>query len=322
MSRVLIGYGPAVKPGTGLGTTALCLSLVACNAKPEPRSESGSDPVEASAPAKAEQDAPPAPDPQPEPETPEPEPAKPKAAEPEPAEPEAAEAAEAAEPESDGYTGDPRCAELDADDFCHHDPQGEFEFEALEFATSLDLALEVPPRPEGARWLVVKDKLPAKEIRSALSIRRGTAAITLDHAPTFMDLQPDDGPLGAPYESAVPKPFFWWPEDDAPILVIPLLRDSDSHTFKILVFARKTAAGWTAAKVSGATGDHYVSDIGSEQSAYAMRADGLELFLLTQTFLGSTFQDEPSDRNLCRLRWEQGALAKACTDEWRMPPSP
>jgi hypothetical protein len=82
--------------------------------------------------------------------------------------------------------------------------------------------------------------------------------------------------------------------------------------------ARKSDSGWRAVNLAVATEAQLNQNSNLNfESGVVLRFDGLELFTLTQFTLDGADDEPASNRFLCRIRWEQGKLARACTDRWK-----
>jgi hypothetical protein len=198
---------------------------------------------------------------------------------------------------------------------CFFDVLAPFSFVPVVFDKPITLDIAVPARPAKQRWKTASGKIPMKELRAELGIQHTTETYDLSRAPDVMTYSPDDFadfPLDfvdTPLEDgADAKPFFWWPEDGTAILVIPHKQKLGKLRFNGAILARKTDAGWRATNLE-VTLDEQEGWVHASvlESGLGFRFDGLELFTLTQV------EDQ---RRLCRIRWEQGALARACVTKW------
>jgi hypothetical protein len=214
----------------------------------------------------------------------------------------------------------------DDEHYCVIDVVAPFTFEDVVFDRPITLELEPPTRPAKERWKLAKGKILTNQLRTELGIQHTTETLELSNAPHIMG--EGDGPLEDGMES---KPFFWWPEDSTPILVIPHKQKLGKMRINAVILARKTDAGWRATNLEVVVASKHEGHGGSAvlESGIGFRFDGLELFTLAQVTdendrffphpsIGSPRPTpaEPTDRHLCRIRWEQGRLARACVDAW------
>ena len=204
--------------------------------------------------------------------------------------------------------------------YCWHDTLAEWKFEEVVFATPVSLDIEIPERPKDKHWKLVRGKIPWKELRAELGIQHTIESDFVTEMPHLMEWS------GMVWEDALDdvedagKPYFWWPEDNTPILVLPNKQKLGSRRFEGVILARKTDAGWRAinlpvtkeSQLSGSTNYTF-------ESGVVLRFDGLELFTLTQFVYRDDGDAEIDQRSrfLCRIRWEQGKLARACTESWK-----
>jgi hypothetical protein len=216
----------------------------------------------------------------------------------------------------------------DDDHWCLIDILAPFSFAEVVFDQPITLDLEVPARPSKQRWKTVRSKIPWKELRAELGIQHTIEFEGLSNTPSIMGLHAE-GPLDDD------KPFFWWPEDNTAVLVLPHLQKIGKLRIRGVILARKTDAGWRAINLPMVTGNHEGHGGSSLlETGIGFRYDGFELFTLAQVADGDArygyWYDPgagqqrryieartPENRWLCRIRWEQGKLARACTDSWR-----
>jgi hypothetical protein len=201
--------------------------------------------------------------------------------------------------------------------YCWVDMLAEFVFEEVAFTTPVSLDLDVPTKPKNKRWKHVNGKIPWTALRTELGIQHTIESHGLSQTSELLEWSREVE--GHPFEDEETAPFFWWPEDNTPVLVLPHKQKAGTpgKRFVGVILARKTDAGWRAVNLAVATEQQLNQNSNFDfESGVVLRFDQLELFTLTQfTFDGS---DEPaSNRFLCRIRWEQGKLARACTDRWK-----
>ncbi len=198
--------------------------------------------------------------------------------------------------------------------WCWRDVIATFTFSEVVFDRPITLDLAVPTRPTKRPWAPVKGKISMAEVREQLGIQSTTETYETRDAPEVMfgeELNPLE-------ENGVDtKPFFWWPEPNTPILVLLQRQKLGKMRFVGVILARQTAEGWRAVNLEVVTAKQDTAGSNLDiESTIGFRSDGLELFTLSQQ--GLQFDDEsaPSERWLCRIRWEQGKLARACVDRW------
>jgi hypothetical protein len=202
--------------------------------------------------------------------------------------------------------------------YCWVDMLAEFVFEEVVFDTAVSLALEVPARPKSKRWAPVRGKIPWAELRAELGIQHTIESYSLSQTSELLEWSMEVE--GHPFEDEANVPFFWWPEDNTPVLVLPHLQKAGSpgKRFVGVVLARKSDSGWRAVNLAVATEKQLNQNSNLNfESGVVLRFDGLELFTLTQFTLDGADDEPASNRFLCRIRWEQGKLARACTDRWK-----
>jgi hypothetical protein len=204
---------------------------------------------------------------------------------------------------------------LDDHHYCLIDVVAPFTFAEVIFDQPITLDLEVPARPAQERWRYARGKIPWKELRAELGIQHTIESDELWRAPEIMGLYAE-GPLEED------KPFFWWPEDNTAVLVLPHRQKIGRLRIRGVILARKTAAGWRATNLPMVLPMHEGHGGSSVlEAGLGFRYDGFELFTLAQ--VGDVDKRSldnpvlPTYRWLCRIRWEQGKLARACTETWR-----
>lgn len=197
---------------------------------------------------------------------------------------------------------------------CWYDAVADWRFEEVEFDTPVDIPIHsTPARPAKRNWARVTNRIPWKEIRAKLDIQHTIESFPLTDAPHVMNYQGEDTPLPDDATTA----FFWWPTDDTPVLVLPHRQKLGRLRFTGVILARQTDAGWRAVNLDVVTSEH--DGWGGSavlESGVGLRADGRELFTLTQ--IGD--ENEPGrvqERHLCRIRWKEGRIARACANAWR-----
>jgi hypothetical protein len=214
----------------------------------------------------------------------------------------------------------------DDEHYCVIDVVAPFPFADVVFDRPITLELEPPARPAKERWKTAKGKILTSQLRTELGIQHTTETQELSAAPHI--LGEEVGPLEDGMDS---KPFFWWPEDSTPILVIPHKQKLGKMRINAVILARKTDAGWRATNLEVVIASKHEGHGGSSvlESGIGFRHDGLELFTLAQVtdendryFAHPSITSppptpvEPTYRYLCRIRWEQGRLARACAEAW------
>lgn len=203
----------------------------------------------------------------------------------------------------------PRSGDI-SDHWCWRDILGSFTFAEVVFDKPITLDIEVPKRPADRPWTPAKGKISMQDVRAELGVQHTTEAYGAHALPFIMEPE-EEGPLSE--DGPDTKPFFWWPNDSTPVLVMLQRQKLGKMRFLGVILARKTDAGWRATNLEVVTSKLDPSSSNAElESAVAFRSDGLELFTLAQL----AFDGEPLDRYLCRIRWEQGKLARACVDKW------
>lgn len=211
----------------------------------------------------------------------------------------------------------PNCppgVKFDDEHYCWFDTLADWQFEEVEFATPVTLELEVPARPKDQRWKQVRGKIPWKELRAELGIQHTIESEFISQMPHLVEWSVNV------WEEDEDIPYFWWPEDNTPILVLPNKQKLGRCRFMGVILARKTDAGWRAINLP-VTKPSQVEGSGNStfESGVVLRFDGLELFTLTQyvyRYGGERSLDKGS-RLMCRLRWEQGKLVRACAESWK-----
>jgi hypothetical protein len=198
--------------------------------------------------------------------------------------------------------------------YCWHDTLAEWKFEEVLFSTPVVLDLEIPARPKDQRWKQARGKIPWKELRAALGIQHTIESEYLTEMPHLVEWS------SMVWEEEEAMAYFWWPEDNTPILVLPNKQKLGRQRFMGVILARKTDAGWQAINLP-VTKESQLEGGGNYtfESGVVLRFDGLELFTLTQSVYRD---DDPAiiderSRFLCRIRWEQNKLARACTESWK-----
>lgn len=188
--------------------------------------------------------------------------------------------------------------------------EGEFEFgEPLAFDRPLAIRGSIPKAPKAGSPPFV----PASDVTiatlgeqlglaSAKPVEPSADAVPTGPAPTYMyfDTSTD-----------FRAPTFWWPghEGDPVFLVIPH-RSEGIETFTIAI---NTATGWMATTLDTVAllGDTTTPTYG----LVGVRPDHLEIFTLAWT--SASPNEEPfGAQHLCRIRWEDGALRRACAAAW------
>lgn len=213
---------------------------------------------------------------------------------------------------------------------CFIDLLGEWTFTEIAFDTPITLTLEVPARPAKTRWAKVDGAIPWPQLRTELAIKPASDSFDLSLVPTIFGRDVVDSPIAI--DEASEKPFFWWPVDDAPVLVLPHRAKQGQLRATGVVLARKTETGWRAA-VLDVTRPDFARIVGGAallESGLGFRFDGLELFTLAQVVNEddrptsipgmapppNTAPPVPRDRWLCRIRWDRDHLARACLPKW------
>ncbi len=229
---------------------------------------------------------------------------------------------QAAEPDQPDLNEDeqapPNCppgVKFDDQHYCWIDTLAEFVFEEVVFDTPIALELDPPKRPKN-HWVTARGKIPRADIRTALGIRNASETHELWTMTQLMEVswEHEDSPQQRDNRSAA---FFWWPEAATPILVIPQKQRTGRARVEGLILAKQTDKGWQATNLATATPKQL--DIGGNQllkSGWMLRFDGLELLTLTEISYDQS-EDPPTDPYFCRVRWEDGKLAQACTKTWK-----
>lgn len=206
--------------------------------------------------------------------------------------------------------------------FCWHDTLAEFAFAELVFATSVSLSLEVPERPKDKHWKLVRSKIPWKELRAELGIQHTIESAPLSAKSNLLEwssmIWEDEAVFAQDADELTP--YFWWPDANTPILVLPNRQKLGSRRFMGVVLARKTDSGWRAINLTVTKDDQLTGSTNSDfESGVILRFDGLELFTLTQFVYHGESKPQIDERSrfLCRIRWEHGKLARACTERWQ-----
>jgi hypothetical protein len=183
---------------------------------------------------------------------------------------------------------------------------GEFVFgEPLAFDLPLAIRVSIPkPLESGAPPFVLASgvTVEALGLASANPLEPNAGEVANGPAPYFMyyDTQTD-----------FRAPTFWWPghEGDPVFLLLPHQREG-VETFTI---AMNTAKGWMATTLDTVA---LLGDTSTPTYGFVgVRRDHLEIFTLAWT--GASPDKEPyGGQQLCRIRWEDGALRRACAAEW------
>lgn len=186
--------------------------------------------------------------------------------------------------------------------------QGEFVLSELTFDRPLALrvAIPEPPKPGTRRPFVLASDVTveAVELASAkpVAAQAESEEATVGPAPHYMYFD-----TGADFRT----PLFWWPgnEGDPAFLLIP----HQSEGVETFTIATKTAKGWMATTLDTAAllGDTKFPVYG----LLGVRRDYREIFTLAWT--GKSRHEGPwSAQQLCRIRWEDGALRRGCAPQW------
>jgi hypothetical protein len=229
--------------------------------------------------------------------------------------------------ERDEYEDDddippPNCPPGATDEhYCWHDTLASFVFEELAFETSVSLSLDIPARPKDRRWKLVRTKIPWAQLRTELGIQHTIESAPLSAKPNLMEWSwmVWDDQLDSNADELTP--YFWWPEDNTPILVLPNRQKISKRRLMGVILARKTDSGWRAINLPVTKPDQLTASTNSDfESGSVLRFDGLELFTLTQFVWHDSpgvYSVDERSRFFCRIRWEQGKLSRACTESWQ-----
>ncbi|HLT40794.1 MAG TPA: hypothetical protein VK034_31170 [Enhygromyxa sp.] len=226
---------------------------------------------------------------------------------------------------ADNDTPPPNCPpDATHEHYCWHDTLASFKYEELAFDTPVSLSLEVPARPKDKRYKLIRSKIPWKELRAELGIQHTIESVSLTTLakPNLMEwssmVWEDEAEIEQDADELTP--YFWWPEDNTPILVLPNRQKVGKLRLMGVVLARKTDSGWRAINLTVTKPDQFVGSTNADfESGSVLRFDGLELFTLTQFVYHDGYGKHEIDersRFFCRIRWEQGKLARACTERW------
>ena len=195
-----------------------------------------------------------------------------------------------------------------------------FDFEPVAFDTALPLKLEVPKRPSGKRVASVTPKVSRAKLGEALGLTTAD-----EHGLVDPDLMPgwftrEPNALVYDQESDLPEPLLWWPSDGHAVLVVPVAVVVGGKAPALtLVLARKDGDTWKGSLIHSWTESHEevvaeADDGASLNSAAAMRHDELALHILTH--IEREGITNALHENVCLVRWDEDALAWACSDSF------
>ena len=200
------------------------------------------------------------------------------------------------------------------DHWCWTDVIATFTFAEVVFDKPITLDLEVPAMPASRPWAPAKGKISMKDVRAELGIAHTTEAADAYDVPEVMA---GDGLDPLEDEGFDTKPFFWWPDPSAPILVMLQRQKLGKMRFYGVILARKSAKGWQATNLEVVKASQDPSGSNADlESGIGFRVDGLELFTISQQAWSFDRDIPAAERWLCRIRWDQGKLVRGCVDQW------
>jgi hypothetical protein len=195
--------------------------------------------------------------------------------------------------------------------------QGDFRFgEILSLSTPVTLTLPAPPKRPGDRYRALTKSLPWKSLATELGLV-GVHGLGDDR--DIADA-PDAMTRHDRFEG---KPGWWWPDDGAPLLLVPHVhrveKDGSPESVATVTLVRIDPADGRAQALTldvTTASQHGARRASYLQSGVGLRGDGKELFVLSQIVVDGS-DDPPTARRLCRVRVEQGGLRMACADRFR-----
>ncbi len=190
---------------------------------------------------------------------------------------------------------------------------GEYSFTKLDFIHELPLPeLPDPGSMPKSRWRRVKAKLDYKAIASAIGAR-GVFGLDPDRCKSPRRLPPNIYGDECPFY----RPGYWWAADDQVFLVIPHTERRSPVTAKTVTIARKIDGQWKGATIDSIKDGHRSAGAWNLFSGVLLRGDGGELWTWAEGGIDGGDDDEQDiDPYLCRIRWHEGSLQRACRTDW------
>jgi hypothetical protein len=210
----------------------------------------------------------------------------------------------------------------DAVDFqhvCTIDIDGAFVWSPLVFDTKLDVSIAWPRKPRGAEWVALARNAFTAKLKKQIDYVAPTDDPVFSGPIDTVVGYISDNPLEHDDDENPPPPLVWWGGTDVPVLVLNHPQDERGLAVFTLTLVIKEGDTWKA-KTLEVVNPKLVGEglTGTLFSGHFMRKDGLELFTWSTNYdrKRGEAEDHHYDSWLCRIRWREGTLQRACVDTW------